>query len=106
VPGNEQGGVVGHKSVAGGATVDLGGARLRRAVGRNWLRDALARRLSSRTSARLFGDVLQANLTAETPGEGEEVPRLKRWCTYLRARGSRGSSARRSRGVRAAPTLD
>jgi hypothetical protein len=79
---------------------------LRRAVGRNWLRDALVRRLSSWTSDRLLGDVLRAILTAETPGEGEEVPRLKRWCTYLRARGSRGSSARRSRGVRAAPTVD
>src|SRR5918994_2825917 len=54
-----------------------------RAVGRNWLRDALVRRLSSWTSDRLLGDVLRAILTAETPGEGKEVPRLKRWCTYL-----------------------
>jgi hypothetical protein len=104
VPANQQRGVVGQRSVVGAATVDLGGARLRRAVGRDRLGDALVRRLSSWASDRLPGDVPRAILTAETPGEGEEVVRLKRWCNYLRARGSRGSSARRSRGILAAPT--
>jgi hypothetical protein len=40
-------------------TTDLGGARLRRAVGSNWLSNAVAGRPGYRTGYRLLGNVLR-----------------------------------------------
>jgi hypothetical protein len=59
VPSHKERGVV-RQRVVGAAAADLGGARLRRAVSRNWLRTALAGRLGCRIGDRLLGDVLRA----------------------------------------------
>ena len=51
--------VVGQRDVASPATADVGGARLRRAVGRNWFRNAFGARPGDRIGNRLLGNVLR-----------------------------------------------
>jgi hypothetical protein len=57
--GYKERGVVGQRDVAGAAIADVDGAKLLRAVGSNWLRNAVAGRPGDRLGDRLLGDVLR-----------------------------------------------
>jgi hypothetical protein len=59
VRGYKERGVVGQRGVGGAAIADVDGAKLRRAVGSNWLWNAVAGCLGDRTGDRLLGGVLR-----------------------------------------------
>jgi hypothetical protein len=58
VQGHEEKGVVGQSGVGGAANAGVGRAKLRRVVGHDWLRCAVARRFDCWAGDRLLGDVL------------------------------------------------